>query len=76
MTPIRDENRIPPLIPRRTRRSVNRDRTSQPICILQRVMAMIPARAVLYGTEGICVAIAWCDGTLRYAVHAVHFEGF
>lgn len=51
------------------------DRTLKTICILYRVVAMIPGCSVLRRVEDIAEAISWCNRTLSDAVDTVHVHG-
>ena len=54
--------------------SMECQRARKAICILKRVMTVVPRCAVLSDPEFVCVMIAWSNGTLTDSVHAVMFE--
>ena len=52
---------------------MDKQRTSDPIRILERVMAVIPTMTVLSRLEVVCVSIVSSNGTLRDTVDPISF---
>lgn len=54
---------------------MNKQRTSDSIRVLKRVVAVIPSMAVLNCLEVVCVSIVRSNGTLRNTVDPISFIG-
>ena len=75
MNPITDQYWIPRLVPISTGWPMYKQRPSNPIRILQRIMTMIPAVAVLQSFEIVGVCVTCSNGALCHAVHTISFIG-
>lgn len=73
MAPVAYKYRGPRFVPVGTGGTVNEQRSSNAIRILERVMTVVPGMAVLSCLEVICVGLISSNRTLRNAVDSVSF---
>lgn len=73
MAPVAYQYRIPSLVPVGTARTMDEQWSSHPIGILQRIVTVVPAMAILYSLEIVSVRISCCNRALRDAVYSVGF---
>ena len=74
MVPISHQNRFESFVRVEIcgRRAINRHRSKQAIAVLQRVVAVVPATAVLHSSELVGEAVSRCNGALGDAIDAIH----
>ena len=75
MAPIAKQERVQGDIKVSRRRAVEGDRASKTICILKRIMAVIPRSAILRHIEFVRIAVVGCNGALRDGIDTVMLEG-
>ena len=75
MTPVAYQYGIPRLVPVGAGGTMDQQRTSDPVRILERIVTMVPGVAVLGGLESVSVRVVSGNGTLRDAVDSVRLVG-
>ncbi len=73
VAPVTHQYRIQCFIPVSTVGTVNEQRASEAIWILERVVAVIPGMSVLSRLEVVCVGLTRGNWTLRHAVDSISF---